>query len=917
MCHVLSNATVSRNFLFRCCFSRPFHSKTRGRRLASWRAYAGVFDGAFRPSVSTMWRSALHNAAHKPVGGDAYVEARVGQGEFSDVPTPSTSRVTRDTRRDARDALELFVSVYNLPDALAKRNPRLFVALLVEAPPDIKPPTHRSARRLASTKKLEAEMKNTNLGGTGNRMTMTDSTTQRHTDWVVAGVTEPLSITQNTKITRFCVPVRLDGLAGKLDHAHYLNLNKKAKRTVLALFRIPDDDDADDVFVAADFNLPMETRGAISTKRLGQMQYLGETSIDLCGVLQNISNRAGVDGKKSDRAVRAHYGLVKNPIRNVDAGFDSPLKGNTDENIGAIPNNDRKHTTLTTRNNPIGIEILAAVPLVHPVLPPRETGRVVCDFLVTFDLPSLDFFKTIDDTGQNKCAYVQYVFIRLLRWVGDGYQPVYSSLVTGAEDGSVEPYCQSVRGDSSDELNTKNNKKPRRFVARVPTMHVPVSCLRGGGGSSFEPGCMLNTRINPKAGANPKSPEPVKPKASLESFAYPLPADDAPWRIEIVARLSNNTDALLGSIDTTPGELQYAGLKAQSGDGPVSLKCDETVPNDHDFQIGSQAVVANSQGTENKTVLLLERWTVRAGSRARAGVWPGSSMVKQSGINPYKVVGRSPKRPSVSKAHRGAFDSSEDDDDSSEAESIDTLEDDSKTQTPQKKKKTPPKKLPRPPTPSDSETDYSYSSDDETKDMLYIASPSKKLVTNSPYEKNSEGFSSKENTPKKIQGEIKNNEKETVMTPTRLLLERRAGRVRTDTVEKFTTGYAYEMGELGTVSMNVRSQPNYENRTLGVRYGDVPNDVRAKVNSKEKKEPPPVADAKFHPDPELVKQADDAVREVVSHRLQGEHRSELIDSALRIRRELLKKLTGELRYLEQRQRRESRVGIGVAGVKRK
>ena len=76
-----------------------------------------MFDGAFRPSVSTMWRSALHNAAHKPVGGDAYVEARVGQGEFSDVPTPSTSRVTRDTRRDARDALELFFRVYNLPDA--------------------------------------------------------------------------------------------------------------------------------------------------------------------------------------------------------------------------------------------------------------------------------------------------------------------------------------------------------------------------------------------------------------------------------------------------------------------------------------------------------------------------------------------------------------------------------------------------------------------------------------------------------------------------------------------------------------------------------------------------------------------------------------------------------------------------------
>ena len=67
-----------------------------------------------------MWRSALRNAARKPVGGDA-VEPSAGRAS-SDVPTaPSSSRVVRDTRRDASDALEMHVSVYNLPSALTRR----------------------------------------------------------------------------------------------------------------------------------------------------------------------------------------------------------------------------------------------------------------------------------------------------------------------------------------------------------------------------------------------------------------------------------------------------------------------------------------------------------------------------------------------------------------------------------------------------------------------------------------------------------------------------------------------------------------------------------------------------------------------------------------------------------------------------
>ena len=74
-----------------------------------------------------------------------------------------------------------------------------------------------------------------------------------------------------------------------------------------------------------------------------------------------------------------------------------------------------------------------------------------------------------------------------------------------------------------------------------------------------------------------------------------------------------------------------------------------------------------------------------------------------------------------------------------------------------------------------------------------------------------------------------------------------------------------------------------------------------------------MAEAKFRPDPRLVAAADDAVRAAVADRLQSETRGELVESALRVRRELLKKLTGELRYLEQRSKREARAGLGVRG----
>ena len=94
-----------------------------------------------------MWRSALRDAAHRPVGGDAVNPASAESARPTMGFTPSSSlRVVRDTRRDALDALEMHVSVYNLPSALTRRTPRVFVALLVEAPPAAKVPTHRGSR---------------------------------------------------------------------------------------------------------------------------------------------------------------------------------------------------------------------------------------------------------------------------------------------------------------------------------------------------------------------------------------------------------------------------------------------------------------------------------------------------------------------------------------------------------------------------------------------------------------------------------------------------------------------------------------------------------------------------------------------------------------------------------------------------
>ena len=150
---------------------------------------------------------------------------------------------------------------------------------------------------------------------------------------------------------------------------------------------------------------------------------------------------------------------------------------------------------------------------------------------------------------------------------------------------------------------------------------------------------------------------------------------------------------------------------------------------------------------------------------------------------------------------------------------------------------------------------------------------------------------------------------ETIMTPTRALLERARVSLRRRVDLKSPVDDATVAASAAATS-----------RALGLGGRD------ANANANAAKVSPKVltdsvntarhsaAETKFRPDPRLVAAADDAVRSAISDRLQSETRGELIESALRVRRELLKKLSGELRYLEQRARREARVaGGGVWG----
>ena len=78
---------------------------------------------------------------------------------------------------------------------------------------------------------------------------------------------------------------------------------------------------------------------------------------------------------------------------------------------------------------------------------------------------------------------------------------------------------------------------------------------------------------------------------------------------------------------------------------------------------------------------------------------------------------------------------------------------------------------------------------------------------------------------------------------------------------------------------------------------------------------PPEDPHDFDPNPELIAAADGAVREALAERLRGHTKAELVETAMRVRKELLGKCRGEMRALELRRKREERAAQGARGGK--
>ena len=76
---------------------------------------------------------------------------------------------------------------------------------------------------------------------------------------------------------------------------------------------------------------------------------------------------------------------------------------------------------------------------------------------------------------------------------------------------------------------------------------------------------------------------------------------------------------------------------------------------------------------------------------------------------------------------------------------------------------------------------------------------------------------------------------------------------------------------------------------------------------------PPEDPRDFEPNPELIAAADAAVRDAMAERLGGLAKAELVETAMRVRKELLSKCRGELRALELRRKREERAALGAMG----
>jgi hypothetical protein len=418
---------------------------------------------------------------------------------------------------------------------------------------------------------------------------------------------------------------------------------------------------------------------------------------------------------------------------------------------------------------------------------------------------------------------------------------------------------------------------------------------------------------------------------------YPLPSPDAAWRLEVVARLADGRDALVGAAELTPRELAAAGARAALGDGPAALRCDEMDARDFaDFDVSSPA------DGDARAVVLVERWAVRAGTRARQTDWGetrrGGTLIRGSESVCHETFSLSGKKNAHAfnaflgkKEANARREGDDDDDERREKLAAEEAKEETKTNSSELGSAREARVSWTPSSDSDwSASDASDSdeprstapirsgrtprfSETETKGYLHIARRARADASpsDSPPSQTDVPSTEAENASSSFPAR---RDARAIMTPTRALLERASLARRGDSrLDDAVADDAVAVAEARNASTS---------RALGLGGGDGSGSRNKQKNGQRPKtdsgEPPPsarrpVAEAKFRPDPRLVAAADDAVRAAVADRLQSETRGELVESALRIRRELLKKLTGELRYLEQRSRREARAGLGVRG----
>jgi len=941
----------------------------RGGRGVSARRFASLAHGA-----AMSWRDALKTAASPLAARERPPSASVagiGQHRLDGTDGARGGGLAPTREPDPRDALknafaptqpttlELCVNVYNLHRDFTARAPLLMCALLVEVPPPTLPYKMPAAWKRAP---------------------------ERHRSWRVAGSTEPTRAACNASCVRFAVPVVVDKLIGGQRTLE----NKKA---VIAVYRIPEEDRADDAHIAADENLPLDQRPKLTPERLDEFEYLGEAKLrchELVRAVHDAQKRCAED------ALAARKKTSPPTLNNAASDPDFPARGDLrnvkpralvrDDGVARSPvGNARAQYALVksaqrdpTANPPIpgtisvraknpdndsfdgaAIEVLACTPVHWPRPSPADAGRYVADFTVRFE-----------PIAHPTAGDLELVFLRLLRWAGDGYQPVYGSLVTCADIPTPPKLAPDGAG-----LGPRG-----RYQVTIPTLHVPVACVKSGGA----------TDEDDEGGFG---------------LGDVLPDGGVSWRMELVARMRTGHDLLLGWVDTTPAELNDAGDVA-TVNTPAVFECDL-----HRGESDYEAQRLNEAVGERPPTLLVTRWKLRPGANPRAlraridravktappqkpqkpdpGHGDGDEksapgevgrVTVPKGANPLTDFGFGPalapkkaeeKRakpapspaPEVEDSESNDTDGSDDSDDSSSSSDDENRDEAANVvaETKIAKTKIAKTKTARPASssaaaPSASKKKTTATGGGKPRPATATAAVSG-LRAAPPKPKLPDEAKRARSRP--TTGRRDALDSAPAVTPMQALLNRTLGIVVPSggdadgekgvvpsggdadgkkgaaRVFQAVKGAVFLRNKTPTKKeeeseddsetdafferMNVPSRATRIKAAAAIASaGETGGDASPRGDVENRRGPrdpgtPPEDPRDFEPNPELIAAADAAVREAMAERLGGLAKAELVETAMRVRKELLSKCRGELRALELRRKREERAAAGAMG----